>query len=41
MRCRDCPYGIESFEKYKSYIYEEDAEKCVWCDKVGGKVWSL
>jgi hypothetical protein len=41
MRCRDCPYGIESFEKYKSYIYEEDAENCVWCDKVGGKVYSF
>ena len=41
MRCRDCPYGIESFEKYKSYIDEEDAENCVWCDKVGGKVYSF
>lgn len=39
MRCRDCPYGIESFEKYKSYIDEEDVESCVWCDKVGGKVY--
>ena len=40
MRCRDCSYGIESFEKYESYIDEEDFENCVWCDKVGGKVYS-
>ena len=24
MRCRDCPYGCEEFEKYKSYIDKED-----------------
>ena len=40
MRCRDCPYGTESFEKYESYIDKEDIESCVWCDKVGGKVYS-
>lgn len=40
MRCRNCPYGIEDFEKYESYIDEEDIENCVWCDKVGGKVYS-
>lgn len=41
MRCRDCPYGIESFEKHESYIDEEDIENCVWCEKVGGKVYSF
>jgi hypothetical protein len=41
MRCRDCPYGIESFEKYKPYIDEEDAENCIWCDKVGGKIYAF
>ena len=41
MRCRNCPYGIESFKKYESYIDEEDIESCVWCDKVGGKVQSF
>lgn len=39
MKCKDCPYGYEDFEKYKSYIDEEDIENCVWCDKVGGKVY--
>lgn len=52
MRCRDCPYGIEDFtrriEMYKS-VYGEypdedrtsDSEQFVWCDKVGGKVYSF
>ncbi len=39
MRCRDCPYAVGSFEKYESYINKEDIENCVWCDKVGGKVY--
>ena len=39
MKCKDCPYGCEDFEKYKSYIDEEDIENCIWCDKVGGKVY--
>lgn len=52
MRCRDCPYGIEDFtlrtEMYKSVYGEypdEDranqSEQFVWCDKVGGKVYSF
>lgn len=41
MKCRDCPYGCESFEKYKLYIDEEDIDDYVWCDKVGGKVYSF
>ena len=41
MKCKDCPYGYEDFEKYKSYIDEEDIENCVWCDKVGGKIYSF
>lgn len=41
MKCKDCLYGYEDFEKYKSYIDEEDIENCVWCDKVGGKVYSF
>ena len=41
MECRDCPYGCESFEKYEPYIDEEDIEDCVWCDKVGGRVYSF
>lgn len=41
MRCRDYPYGCEDFEKYKSYIDKEDIENCIWCDKVGGKVYSF
>jgi hypothetical protein len=52
MRCRDCPYGIEDFtlrtEMYKS-VYGEypdedrtnESEQFVWCDKVGGKVYSF
>lgn len=39
MRCRDCPYAQEDFQKYKSYADEEDIEQFVWCDKVGGKVY--
>lgn len=39
MRCRDCPYGQEDFQKYESYADEEDIEQFVWCDKVGGKVY--
>lgn len=35
MRCRDCPYGAEYFEK--SYSQEDINEEYVWCDKVGGK----
>lgn len=52
MRCRDCPYGIENFtlriEMYKS-VYGEypsedranESEQFIWCDKVGGKVYSF
>lgn len=52
MRCRDCPYGIEDFtlrtEMYRS-VYGEypdenranESEQFVWCDKVGGKVYSF
>lgn len=52
MRCRDCPYGIEDFtlrtKMYKS-VYGEipdeeranQSEQFVWCDKVGGKVYSF
>ena len=39
MKCRDCPYGQEDFNKYSSYVNEEDIENCIWCDKVGGKVY--
>ena len=41
MKCKDCPYGHEDCEKYKTYIDEEDIESCIWCDKVGGKVYSF
>ena len=41
MKCRDCTYGREPFEKYEPYIDEEDIEDCIWCDKVGGRVYSF
>lgn len=41
MKCIDCPYGYESYEKYKLYTDEEDIENYIWCDKVGGKTHSL
>lgn len=52
MRCRDCPYGIADFtsrtEMYKSAYGEypdedrfNELEEFVWCDKVGGKVYSF
>ena len=41
MKYKDCPYGYEDFEKYKTYIDEEDIENCIWCDKVGEKVYSF
>ena len=48
MRCRDCPYGEESF-RYIINLYNEfisylptvegdDLEAFILCDKVGGKV---
>lgn len=51
MKCRNCPYGIDDYtsriEMYKTvygeYPGEEranDSEQFVWCDKVGGKVYT-
>ena len=39
MRCKNCPYGREDFEKYKSYVDLHDIQQYIWCDKVGGKVY--
>lgn len=51
MKCRNCPYGIDDYtsriEMYKTvygeYPGEEranESEQFVWCDKVGGKVYT-
>lgn len=52
MRCRDCPYGLVDFSLRTAMcepVYDEHpdedrtnrSEKFVWCNKVGGKVYSL
>ena len=51
MKCRNCPYGIDDYtsriEMYKT-VYGEypgekranESEQFVWCNKVGGKVYT-
>lgn len=49
MKCRDCPYGKNDFERRMSLLsdlkesdseeFADDIEQFVWCDKVGGKVY--
>lgn len=39
LRCRDCPYGKEDYDRLSKFCDEEDIENYVWCDKVGGKVY--
>lgn len=41
MSCKQCPYiEAEYFHKIDHVFdgYEDDIEKCCWCDKVGGKL---
>ena len=44
MRCQDCPYGIEDFQRminYQSGEDNDDIERFIWCDKVGGKIYQF
>ena len=43
MKCRDCPYIKEDFDRKTQDITDEydldEYEQSCWCDKTGGKVW--
>lgn len=42
MRCQDCPYGFDDFQRLiKIQSNPDDIERFIWCDKVGGKIYQL
>ena len=42
MRCQDCPYGFDDFQRLiKIESNPDDIERFTWCDKVGGKIYQF
>ena len=42
MRCQDCPYGFDDFQRLiKIGSNPDDIERFIWCDKVGGKIYQF
>ena len=42
MRCQDCPYGFDDFQRLiKIQSNPDDIEQFIWCDKVGGKIYQF